>query len=120
MATLTNSAPEAIKATLDNAGLSPYFERQFSVNTVKRYKPSRETYDQVATEFGVEAGMLRLVAAHTWDTLGAIAAGYKAALVTRPGNAALLVGAQPDIVEPDLLTVADKIILLDHPSGDDR
>jgi 2-haloacid dehalogenase len=101
MVTLTNSAPEAGKALLDKAGLSHYFERQFSVEVVKRYKPSRQTYGLVAGELGVEPGMLRLVAAHTWDTLGAMAAGYRAALVARPGNAPLLIGAQPDIVEPD-------------------
>ncbi len=106
MVTLTNSAPQPGKALLDKAGLSHYFERQFSVDVVKRYKPS-------ATELRVEPGMLRLVAAHTWDTLGAMAAGYRAALVTRPGNAPLLIGAQPDIVEPDLLAVAGRIVSLD-------
>lgn len=112
MVTLTNSVPAASKAALDHAGLSPYFERQFSVDAVQRYKPSLEVYQYVATELGVEPAALRLVAAHTWDTLGALAAGYQAALVTRPGNAALLVGAQPDIVGPDLLNVANHIILL--------
>ena len=113
MVTLTNSAPQPGKALLDKAGLSHYFERQFSVDVVKRYKPSRQTYSLVATELRVEPGMLRLVAAHTWDTLGAMAAGYRAALVTRPGNATLLIGAQPDIVEPDLLAVAGRIVSLD-------
>ena len=113
MVTLTNSAPEPGKALLDKAGLSHHFERLFSVDEVRRYKPSRQTYSLVASELGVESGMLRLIAAHTWDTLGASAAGYAAALVTRPGNAPLLVGDQPDIVEPDLLKVASRIISLD-------
>ncbi|TAM85210.1 haloacid dehalogenase type II [bacterium] len=113
MVTLTNSPPESGKALLDKAGLSHHFERLFSVDEVKLYKPSRQTYGLVASELGVEAGMLRLIAAHTWDTLGASAAGYAAALVARPGNAPLLVGDQPDIVEPDLLAVASRIISLD-------
>jgi 2-haloacid dehalogenase len=113
MVTLTNSPPEAGKALLDKAGLAHYFERLFSVDEVKRYKPSPQAYSLVATELGVEPSTLRLIAAHTWDTLGASAVGYAAALVTRPGNAPLLVGDQPDIVEPDLSTVADRIISLD-------
>lgn len=113
MVTLTNSQPAAGKALLDKAGLSHHFERLFSVDEVKRYKPSPETYGHVASELGAEPHTLRLIACHTWDTLGAIAAGYAAALVTRPGNAPLLVGDQPDIVEPDLIATADRIISVD-------
>ncbi|MEA3121529.1 MAG: 2-haloacid dehalogenase [Paraburkholderia sp.] len=113
MVTLTNSAPQAGKALLDKAGLSHYFERLFSVDEVKRYKPSPQTYGLVASELGVKPDTLRLIAAHTWDTLGASAAGYAAALVTRPGNAPLIVGDQPDIIGPDLIAVANRIISLD-------
>lgn len=113
MVTLTNSAPEAGQAVLAKAGLAPYFEAQFSVDAVKRFKPAAETYGSVASALRIEAGALRLVAAHTWDTQGAIAAGWKAALVTRPGNAALPVGEQPDMVENDLLAIARRIIAKD-------
>ena len=110
MVTLTNSAPAAGKAVLEKAGLAHYFESQFSVDAVKRFKPAPETYRSVAVALGVDASSLRLVAAHGWDTLGATAAGWKAALLTRPGNAPLPFGDQPDIIEPDLLAVAKRII----------
>jgi 2-haloacid dehalogenase len=113
MVTLTNSTSPAGQSALDNAGLSHYFERMFSVDQVRRFKPSREVYAHVASELAVEPDRLRLIAAHTWDTLGAIAVGYAAALVTRPGNAPLPVGVQPDIVAPNLAAVADKIIVTD-------
>jgi 2-haloacid dehalogenase len=110
LATLTNSPPCAGKSPLDDAGLGHRFERQFSVDTVKRFKPSLDTYELVARELGIERTGLRLVAAHPWDTLGARAAGCAAALVTRTGNAMLPIGPQPDILGPDLVTVAEKII----------
>ncbi|HEY0747220.1 MAG TPA: haloacid dehalogenase type II [Steroidobacteraceae bacterium] len=110
LVTLTNTPTDAGKAVLDKAGLAHYFERLFSVDPVKRYKPSPETYRSVESSLGVEASSLRLIAAHTWDTLGAIAAGWKAALVTRPGNAPLPIGDQPDIIERDLIAVAKRII----------
>jgi hypothetical protein len=47
-------------------------------------------------ELGVEPAGLRLVATHSWDTLGATAAGCAAALVTI-GNAVFPVGPQADI-----------------------
>jgi 2-haloacid dehalogenase len=51
-----------------------------------------------------------LVACHTWDTLGAVAAGWEAALVKRVGNDVLGVGPQPQIVGDDLNDVADQLI----------
>lgn len=113
LVTLTNSAPDAGKAVLEKADLAHYFEKQFSVDAVKRFKPAVETYRSVASALGAEASALRMVAAHAWDTQGAMAAGWMAALVTRPGNAALSVGDQPDIIEKDLLAVAKRIISID-------
>jgi len=47
---------------------------------------------------------------HTWDTLGAVATGWKAALIKRTGNDVLGVGPQPQIVGADLESVADQLI----------
>lgn len=110
MVTLTNSASDSGHSALDKTEIAHYFEKQFSVNSVRRFKPSAETYGSVESALGVNASSLRMVAAHTWDTLGAMAAGWQAALVTRPGNAPLLFGDQPDIIENDLLAVARRII----------
>lgn len=114
LATLTNSAPSAGRSPLDNAGLAHWFERQFSVDEVRRFKPAPETYQLVARGLGIEPAQIRLIAAHPWDTLGAQAAGCVSALVTRTGNAVLPIGPQSDIVGPDLSTVAARIIDIDR------
>jgi 2-haloacid dehalogenase len=113
MVTLTNSPSRAGRSPLDEAGLGRHFERQFSVDAVKRFKPAPQVYELVARGLGVELDVLRLVACHPWDTLGAVAAGCASALVTRAGNAPLPVGPQADIVGPDLLTVAEQISRVD-------
>lgn len=113
LVTLTNSAPEAAAKQMAAAGLGDLFERQFSVESVSRYKPARHTYLYVAEHLGVEPSALRLVAAHTWDVIGALAAGCAAALVTRPGNAPLGTGPQPDIVAPDMGALAEAVIARD-------
>jgi 2-haloacid dehalogenase len=61
---------------------------------------------------GVELSAMCMVAAHTWDTLGAQALGCAGALVNRPGNAPLPVKGvpQPDIVAADLVSMAEEII----------
>lgn len=87
LVTLTNSAPAAVEAQLKNAGLSTLFERSLSVDTVKRFKPAPEPYHHVARELGVATTLLRMIAAHPWDVLGALRAGCAAAFVARPGKA---------------------------------
>ena len=86
------------------------FERRFSADEVRHHKPSRAAYAHVEKGLGVEPSQLCLVACHTWDTLGAIAAGWRAALIKRVGNDLLGVGPQPEIVGSDLNDVANELI----------
>lgn len=107
---LTNSSTTAVDAQLRNASLSTIFERAFSVESVRRFKPAPEPYRFVAKEFGAETSGLRMVAAHAWDIVGAMQAGCAAAFVARPGNVLFPLAPPPDIVGRDLREVADRII----------
>jgi 2-haloacid dehalogenase len=113
LVTLTNSAPAAVEAQLKNAGLSDLFERSFSVDTVKRFKPAPEPYQHVARELRVATTELRMIAAHAWDVLGALRAGCVAAFIARPGKALFPLGPQPDVVAPNMTAAAERIIELD-------
>ena len=111
LVTLTNSAPQPDGGPLARAGVAPLFERQFSVDAVKRYKPAPETYRMVADDLGVPLSAICLVAAHGWDVLGAKQAGCSAALVLRTGNAPLPCAGvpQPDLIVPDFHALADRL-----------
>lgn len=113
LVTLTNSAGASSPTPLERAGLAGFFERSFSVEAVRKFKPAPETYRFVATEMRVEMSELCLVACHVWDTIGAQAAGWRGALVTRPHNAVLpAAGAPiPDLSASELTDLADQIIL---------
>jgi 2-haloacid dehalogenase len=113
LVTLTNSAPAAVEQQLKNAGLTDLFERWFSVDTVKRFKPAPEPYRHVAQELRVEIVDLRMIAAHAWDIVGALQAGCVAAFVARPGKVLYPLGTKPDIVGPDLQRVATDIVKRD-------
>lgn len=117
LVTLTNSAPAVVDEQLASAGLADLFERSFSVDAVKRFKPAPEPYQYVARELGVSTGGLRLVAAHAWDVAGALRAGCAAAFIGRPGKVVYPLGPQPDIVAPDLIAAAERIVTLDTPRG---
>jgi 2-haloacid dehalogenase len=113
--TLTDNTLEISGRQLRQAGVIDCFERRFSVDeTVRRHKPAREAYDSVAAELAVDGDGICLIASHVWDTLGAVAAGWQAALILRQGNAPLDVGPQPGYIGDDLDAIADQLIAR-HP-----
>jgi 2-haloacid dehalogenase len=112
LVTLTNSPPRPdVPTPLENAGLDHFFEKQFSVDTWRVFKPSPELYTGVADNLGVAPAACMMVAAHVWDTIGAQAAGFSGALITRPGNAPLPAVAlpAPDVVVADILELAERL-----------
>jgi 2-haloacid dehalogenase len=113
LVTLTNSPSNpGGRSPLEHAGLAPYFERRFTVETVRAYKPAAHAYHLVAQSLGVPPSACCMVACHVWDCMGAQSAGYTAGLITRPGNAPLPVASlpRPDVVAPDLPGLADRLI----------
>lgn len=110
---LTNSIASVAEAQLSNAGIRDQFDDVISADSVRRLKPAPEPYRAAAAAFGVGTAEVRLVAAHSWDVSGALAAGCQAAFVARPGMVLSPVGRQPDIVGPDIAAVVDQIIARD-------
>jgi 2-haloacid dehalogenase len=108
--TLTDNLLEVQTRQLEHGGIVDLFERRFSADGVKHHKPSRAAYAHVEKELGAKPSQFCLIACHTWDTLGAVAAGWEAALIKRVGNDVLAVGPQPQIVGDDLTDVADQLI----------
>src|SRR6516165_3419559 len=113
LVTLTNSPHRSGAQTpLENAGLAPLFEQQFSVDSCRAFKPAPAVYRYVCQELGVAPADCMMVAAHVWDTLGAQNVGFSAALITRPGNPPLPVDGlpQPDLVVRDLRRLVERLI----------
>ena len=108
--TLTNNLVEVQAQQLERGGIAGEFEKRFSVDQIRRHKPARETYASVEKQLGVAASQLVMVACHSWDTLGAVAAGWNAAFIKRPGNELLAVGPQPTMVGEDLDDIANQLI----------
>jgi 2-haloacid dehalogenase len=114
LVTLTNSPPDSQTSPLKHAGIDGWFEKSFSVDRVRRFKPAPQVYHMVAEELDVPPAAICMVAAHVWDTIGAQSIGCSGALVARPGNAPLPVHGlpQPQAVAPDLPGVAAQLIKL--------
>jgi 2-haloacid dehalogenase len=120
LVSLTNSPPNPNgQSPLEHAGLAPFFEREFTVEPARAYKPAPHLYHMVAQELDVPPSDCLMVAAHVWDTVGAQSAGFTAGLITRPGNALLPIPSlpQPNLVAPDLPGLARQLIERRLPSG---
>jgi len=107
---LTNSVQSVAEEQLTNAGIRGRFDAVMSADAVKRLKPAPEPYRAVAATFDVDVADVRLVAAHSWDVSGAMAAGCKAAFVARPGMVLSPIGRQPDIIGADIAEVVEQIL----------
>jgi len=110
MVTLTNSAPSAVNAQLQNAGLTQYFDEAISVDSVHRFKPDMEVYRSAAAHLGAQPGELLLIAAHPWDVFGAMKAGWQGAFVARNGITPFPLGPPPTIHGPGMKAIADAIL----------
>ena len=110
--TLTDNLLEVQGRQLTHGGIIDLFDDRFSVDSpeVRRHKPAPEAYAYVQNKLGLPAAQMFMIACHTWDTLGAVAAGWGAALIKRPGNDVLPVGPQPTIVGNDLTDVTDQLV----------
>jgi 2-haloacid dehalogenase len=110
LVTLTNSSPSMVQAQVQNAGLSEYFSRKFSVEAAGVFKPDPRPYQLVMDGLGVPANELWMIAAHDWDITGAMRAGMRGAFVARPGQMVSTIGETADLTGVDLGDVADQLI----------
>jgi 2-haloacid dehalogenase len=120
LVTLTNSPSDPHgQSTLARAGLSRFFERQFSVNACRAFKPAQQVYHYLTQELDVAPSTCMMVAAHVWDYIGAQSAGFSSALITRPGDAPLRIHGLPrhTFVAPDLRALAEQLITVHDTSA---
>jgi 2-haloacid dehalogenase len=114
--TLTDNTAAISGLQLAHAQIVHFFDRRFSVDdTAKRHKPAPEAYVEVTKALSSSSSEMCLIACHTWDTIGAQAAGWQAGLIKRPNNDVLDVATQPQYVGNDLPAVAAQIIAKNTP-----
>jgi 2-haloacid dehalogenase len=107
---LTNSGRETAESTLSAAGIRAQFEKVLSVDGVQKYKPAAEVYRMAARELGVGVTSIMMVAAHAWDTTGAIRAGCEAAFLERPGEVLGPLDPRPRVIARDLHDLAAQLV----------
>lgn len=112
MVSLTNSSNEGVALQFKKAGLNDYFDMRLSIEDVAKYKPDRDVYDWAAHKIGAQPHECLMIAAHGWDIAGALWAGWRGAFIARPGQQLYPLAPLPELNEPDLLKISDKLIAL--------
>lgn len=106
LATLTNSPEYALKEQLTNSNLTDHFELALSIDAIKKYKPTAETYVWAAEKLGVKPEEMIMIAAHGWDLAGAANAGLATGFISREGQSLYTLSKEPDYEAKDIYEMA--------------
>lgn len=109
LVSFTNSSNNAVKQQLEHAGLTQYFDASISVEDYGKFKPDEQVYHWAARKMKAKDEECLLVAAHGWDTAGALWAGWQAAFIARPGQQLFPLAPPPHYNVPELVTLAKEI-----------
>ena len=86
------------------------FNAVISVQSVGMFKPHPAVYRKAAQLLGREPGQIMMVAAHSFDILGARACGYRGAYVNRHNLPTEESPLQPDLIVKDFKQLADQLL----------
>jgi len=107
---LSNGTLEAVNEQLNSAGINPYFERIFSIQSVGKFKPHPATYDHVLDRMEISSDKAMMVAAHPWDLVGASKAGLQTAFIQRPGKFNYPLSPKNEFVAENLIQLSAQLI----------
>ena len=112
VAVVTNSARGAAQTALAAAGLDRHVEIVIGADEVRAYKPDPRVYRHAAARLGAQPDNLLLVAAHAWDVLGALRAGWGAAWVAHREQHLLATVPEPTLRGATLAQTANLLAQL--------
>ena len=106
----SNGAAEALEVLLSNAGIRDLFLGVVSVDEVKSFKPNPAVYSYFLRQSKSTGGDAWLISSNSFDVIGAISAGMKAAWVRRSPEAVFDPwGIEPTITVSSLTELDYKI-----------
>lgn len=94
---LSVGTPDLLSSLVRNSGLAAQFDKLFSVDAVKVYKPHPMTYQLVIDHFGVERHEVGFVTSNFFDVAGARAFGFKVIWINRKGDLPDELGLMPHV-----------------------
>jgi 2-haloacid dehalogenase len=105
---LSNGDPDMLEAAKPHHGID--FDALISVAAAGAFKPHVATYRKAAEILQVRMDEVLFVANHAFDCVGAKSAGMRAAFIDRRRRPFGATAHQPDIVVPDMKSLADLLV----------
>ena len=106
---LSNGNTWLVEQLVEN-NIGAHFDGAISVDRVGRFKPHPSVYRYAARHLECEAAEIMMVAAHSFDILGARACGYRGAYVNRYGLPYESSTLQPDLTVADFNELAHRLL----------
>jgi len=108
IAVLSNGDPDMLEAAKPFHGIA--FDAVISVAAAGSFKPHVATYVKAAEILGVRMEEVLFVANHAFDCIGAKSAGMRTAFIDRRKRPFGGTPHQPDVVVPDMKSLADTMV----------
>ncbi|MBZ9631898.1 haloacid dehalogenase type II [Salegentibacter sp. LM13S] len=105
----SNGKPDVLEAQLKFAEIDSYFVGIHSVEEVKKYKPHPESYRYILKKYQVTPKRAMMVAAHSWDIIGAKRAKLQTCFVERPEKTLYELAEKPDISVTGITEILEQI-----------
>jgi len=94
-AILSNGSPEMLAAAVSSAGMEGLIDKVLSVDQVRQYKTTPQSYGLVADHYPMDVREVLFVSSNSWDALGATWFGFKSFWVNRQGLPFETLGPRP-------------------------
>lgn len=111
-AILSNGSPEMLASAVKSAGMEDVLDHIISVDRIRLFKTSPESYGLVQQTISVRKEEVLFVSSNAWDALGASWYGFTTLWINRQNLPTEAIGKKPDYIGSDLTMVVDVIKLL--------
>lgn len=94
-AILSNGSPEMLNAAVSSAGMNGLLDKVLSVDDVRQFKTTPQSYGLVSQHYPVDIREVLFVSSNSWDALGATWFGFKSFWVNRQNLPFETLGPRP-------------------------
>lgn len=114
----SNGSAEAVEKLLEASGIRDFFLGVVSVDDIRSYKPNPAVYSHFLRKSGVSGSSAWLISSNSFDVIGAISAGMRAAWVQRSQEAIFDPwGTEPTITVESLGELYEQISSVECPGS---
>ncbi|MDD2540608.1 MAG: haloacid dehalogenase type II [Desulfuromonadaceae bacterium] len=111
MFAFSNGSAEAVEMLLNNSGIREFFMGVVSVDEMKSYKPNPAVYSHFLRRAGAVGSEAWLISSNSFDVIGAVSSGMRAAWVKRSADAVFDPwGIEPTVTVHSLLNLTEQVI----------